>query len=314
MKERIAIAVTLSLLVLVPLLAFWYEYGYRRSRYEADMPVIELTGVGSSGTWTLEPVTNLNYWWKRFTPAILYLEMDRKVLLRLRSADVYHQFYVPALNIGPVPVRPGTIQELELQPKTAGQFEYFCTYMCGECHFYMRGWIVVTPPGETPVEADPLSCPLCLPDYGDPPEDDPIELGSYLYLSKGCVTCHGIEGEGGVGNYNYLNGEIPAHNTTVEKFFLRSREDAETLLDVIRRGDPVDTDLEEPDIAGFDVVKARFLAAEDLILQGKNAAPLDVEGPQPPLQMPTWKYKLDDREIDAILGYFISLYDWEDEI
>ena len=314
MKERAAIAVILALLVLVPSLVFWYELGWRPARYGKDIPVIELTGVASSGIWTLEPVTNINYWWKQFTPATIHLELGQKVLLRFRSADVYHQFYVPALDFGPVPVLPGIVREVELEVDRPGSFEYFCTYMCGDCHFYMRGWIVVTPPGEEPVEPDPVSCPLCIPDFGDPPQGDPIALGNYLYQAKGCGTCHGFEAEGGVENYNYINGEIPAHNTTAEKFFLRSREDAETLVDLFRNGETVDEDAEDPEISGFSVVKARFLAAKDLIRQGKNAAPLDLNGPSPPLQMPAWKYKLSDPEIDAILGYFISLYEWDEEI
>ena len=314
MKDRVAVVLVVCLLVSVPSMVLWYEHGFRPDRSAGGMRVIELTGVASSGTWTMESVSNINYWWKQFTPATIQLEQGETVLLRFRSADVYHQFYVPALNFGPVTVMPGEIQEVELQATRPGAFQYFCTYMCGNCHFYMRGWVVITAPGEVPVQPDPLLCPICLPDFGDPPRDDRLALGSYLYLSMGCSTCHGLEGVGGVDNYNYINDEIPAHNNTVEKFFLQTEEDAETLMAAIQRGKPVDEESDAAEISNFPIVKARFAAAGDLIRRGKNAAPLDMEGPTPPLQMPSWKYKISDGEIDAILGYFISLYDWEEEI
>lgn len=310
MKERTATVVIILVLVLVPALVAWYDHSIHR---RAGMRVIDLTGVAGTGTWTLEPVSNSNYWWKEFTPATVRLTLGETVLLRFHSADVYHQFYVPALGFGPISVKPGQVEEVELLASQTGAFEYFCTYMCGNCHFYMRGWIVVSPPNEEPLEPGPLSCPLCVPDFGEPPVGDRVALGGYLYRTMGCGTCHGFEGEGGVENYNYINGEIAAHNTTAEKIFLRSDEDAEVLLDVIRRGEPVDEDSEAADINGFPIVKARFDAAEELIRQGKNAAPLNMEGPLPPLQMPAWKYKLSDRDIDAIMGYFVSLYDWEEE-
>jgi hypothetical protein len=28
--------------------------------------------------------------------------------------------------------------------------------------------------------------------------------------------------------------------------------------------------------------------------------------------MPAWQYLLEEREIDALLAYFVSLYDWEE--
>jgi mono/diheme cytochrome c family protein len=59
---------------------------------------------------------------------------------------------------------------------------------------------------------------------------------------------------------------------------------------------------------------ARFKAAVELIKNGKQAARLDMAGPEPPLQMPAWQDKLSRRQIHAIMAYFISLAtDGEDE-
>ena len=158
-----------------------------------------------------------------------------------------------------------------------------------------------------------VTCPLCLPDFGAPPKEDAVALGEYLYRAMGCITCHGIDGRGGVKNYNYINKTAPAHNRFAEKIFLTDEEDAETFLEMIRKGVDLNQPASPPDIARYPVVRSRLNAAVRLIENGKNAARLDLAGPEPPLQMPAWKHKLAPKEICAIMGYFVSLYPWEKE-
>lgn len=305
MKEKLALTCVLIVLTAVPVSVFVYQRMYRPSvRTER---VIEITGVGARGTWTLETVNGLNYWWKSFEPATIHMRLSEKVLLRLKSSDVFHQFYVPALGIGPVDVEPGYIKEITFKAERAGVFHYYCTSMCGGCHFYMQGWIVVTPPGEKPATPRPINCSLCLPTYEPPEAPGVVTMGEYLYQTKGCVTCHGIEGRGGIENYNYIKKTIPAHNRTAEKIFLTDAENQKAFLDLIRQGGDLNEPEEPPDIARYHLVLARFNAAVELIKNGKQAARLDMTGPEPPLHMPAWKDKLNCRQINAIIGYFISL-------
>jgi hypothetical protein len=58
---------------------------------------------------------------------------------------------------------------------------------------------------------------------------------------------------------------------------------------------------------------ARFQAAAELINKGKQAARLDMTGPDPPLHMPSWQAKLSRQQIQAIMGYFISLAEERDD-
>ena len=89
--------------------------------------------------------------------------------------------------------------------------------------------------------------------------------------------------------------------------FLTDEEDREAFLNMIRTGvDPADPD-QPPDITRYPLVAARFKAAVDLIEKGKQAARLDMAGPDPPLHMPAWQDKLTPRQISAIMGYFVSL-------
>jgi mono/diheme cytochrome c family protein len=312
MKEKLAVICVLLVLAAVPALVFVYQDMYRPARYAGRL--INITGVGARGAWTLDTVNGLNYWWKSFEPATIHIQLDEKVVFRFLSADVFHQFYVPALGIGPVDVEPGYIKEIPFTAEKAGVFQYYCTSMCGGCHFYMQGWIVVTKAGEKPATPRPIACSLCLPTFERPDAARAVALGEYLYQTMGCMTCHGIAGRGGVDNYNYIKKTVPAHDHTANKLFLADAEDREAFLALIQQGADLNHPAEPPDITRYRLVMSRFNAAVKLIESGKNAARLDLAGPEPPLQMPAWKNKLSPKQIQAILGYFISLMpDDEDE-
>jgi mono/diheme cytochrome c family protein len=333
-----------TLLVLLPLLAggglvAWYGQTAVPGAGEPGTAVFNLTGVASGGVWTLAEVNGLNYWWKTFEPATLFIRLGDEVVLNLRSADLFHRFYIPAFALGPVDVEPGHMATVRFRADRAGVFQYYCTSMCGSCHFYMRGWIVVTAPGEEPRRPPPIVCQRCLPDEPGfaprPVAGDPVALGAWLYQQKGCVTCHGPEGRGGVDNPNSANSPVPRHDTTAQKLFLASEEDAQALIELLRRTaelgvgamngnaagsaaalDPFDAfDVldEPPEIGRFPVVRARFENAREIVRLGRISSRLDPEGPEPPLQMPAWKFLVEEREIDALLAYFVSLYPWEED-
>ena len=306
MREKLAIGFVVAVLAAVPALVYFHQ-NVRRTGSGTEK-VFTITGFAGSGVWTLETVNGLNYWWKSFEPATIHIRLGDAVVFRFRSADVFHQFYVPELGIGPVNVDPGCVREIRFRAEKAGMFHYYCTSQCGGCHFYMQGWIVVTPPGEKPAEPRPITCRLCLPAFESPPESDPLALGEYLYRSMGCITCHGPEGRGGVANFNYLRKTVPAHNRTAAKIFLTDAEDREAFLQLIRNGDDPADPPEPPDISRYRLVMSRFNAAVALIRDGKNAARLNPNGPAPPLQMPAWKHKLSRRQIHAIMAHFISLF------
>jgi len=313
-QERTAALLLLLSLAGVGAAVAWYGQAAVPGVDEPDVVVFNLTGVASDGVWTLEDVNGLNYWWKRFTPATLVIEKGDVVVLNLHSADLFHRFYIPAFRVGPVDVEPGHVATVRFTASRTGVFQYYCTSMCGGCHFYMRGWLVVSAPGEAPLKPPPIVCPLCLPDLGPPPPgEDLVELGSYNYLKFGCATCHGPAGIGGIDTPNSANSPVPAHNTTAQKLFLASPEDAQALIDLVHRSVDLESLEEAPEISRFPVVRARYENARQIIRTGRYSSKLDLEGPEPPLQMPAWQYLIEDRDIDSLLVYFLSLYDWVEE-
>ena len=275
--------------------------------------VFNLTGVAADGVWTLSDVNGLNYWWRHFEPATLHVTEGDLVEINLRSADLVHCFYLPEFEVGPLDIEPGHSRKVVFRASRAGVFQYYCTSMCGHCHFYMRGWMVVTPEGGEPVQPPAIGCPLCIPDYGPPPDPDRlVDIGAYLYLQKGCVTCHGADGRGGIENPNSTKATVPDHFTTAQKLFLASHDDATSFIELVQKEPDLSTVDEPPEIARYQIVATRYANAEDIIRGGRYSAKLEPDGPVPPLQMPAWKHLVEEREIDALLSYFVSLYPWEE--
>lgn len=315
-KEKLATLSVILMVILVPaviLSAIWYKEELFLAKYPPGVKVFDITGVAENGAFTLDTVNGLNYWWKTFPPMIAHVFVGDKVVLRLKTADIVHQFYVPALNLGPVNIKPGHPEQLEFMAEKPGVYQYYCTSLCGNCHFYMTGWIVITPVGEIPLEPPPIICPLCVPGYIQRPENDLIDLGEYLYLQKGCNTCHGNEGIGGVENLNYAKKTVPAHNRTAKKLFLEEEEDAKAFIDLIINNPDLENLQKTPDIPRFPLVLARYIATKELVRKGSPSIKLDENGPMPPLQMPAWEAQLPDRDIDALLSYFLTLQPWEEE-
>jgi plastocyanin len=247
--------------------------------------VITLTGVAKVGTWTEEDVTGANYWQVRSAPARPVLVAGEPVLFRFKSVDVMHAFYAPALDIGPVMVEPGHVTEVLVTPKSEGVFEYFCTTICGDPHFGMRGQIVVARDRSTAGQPPPANVGAYWEEK--PPEGTTrVERGKWIFRQKGCFTCHGEEGKGGVANWNYVNGTIPALRMLARTMALREKDDAKEIIGLLERGVPLRESASK--IANIKVVLAKYDSILGVVRKGNPPGKKDPNGPAPPLVMPAW--------------------------
>jgi mono/diheme cytochrome c family protein len=128
----------------------------------------------------------------------------------------------------------------------------------------------------------------------------------------GCVTCHGLEGQGNISNPNYVKETVPKLNTLAEKMMLYEKEDINKIIDYLERDVKLET-LEEEPVPRFNSVLAQYNSIKDVIKKGSKAGKLDSNGPEPPLNMPLWATLLSDEDIDAIIAYLLSIYPFEEE-
>ncbi len=95
------------------------------------------------------------------------------------------------------------------------------------------------------------------------------EQGRIIFEKAGCVTCHGLGGDGGYPNNNVAGGLIPALKLVSEGY---------TRQELLQK-----------------------------IKDGAVPIPTDSRQPLPLLVMPKWKEQLKDAEIDAVVDYLFTL-------
>lgn len=82
-----------------------------------------------------------------YTVNDLHVPTGKPVLIRLRSMDVQHSFFVPELRVKQDAV-PGTVIPVWFECSAKGEFDLTCAELCGWGHYKMRGRIF----SETEVE------------------------------------------------------------------------------------------------------------------------------------------------------------------
>jgi cytochrome c oxidase subunit 2 len=147
-------------------------------------------------------VVGEQFWWRvRYetddeqgveTANEIRIPVGRPVRFSLRTADVIHSFWIPALG-GKLDMIPGLTNTLVLQADRAGTFRGQCTEYCGAAHALMAFDVVAQPAQE--FEA-------WLAGQGQParePGDDVTRRGRDLFFAAGCGACHSIAGTDATG-------------------------------------------------------------------------------------------------------------------
>lgn len=310
LQERLAlIATVVSLVGLTAIVLIngpWRSTGSRR--------VVHLTGVRNSGVWTDEEVNGLNYWWKSFRPATIVLQEGEEILLRLSSSDVTHTFYVPELYPTPVMVEAGHVVEIVLSGKKAGEYTYYCTVVCGECHFFMSGIVRVLADGEE--YAGSSQVPMASCSMHEVPGDSLsfIARGKHVFNTVGCATCHGENGQGGVYNPNYVKDSVPRLDILADNMGIYWEEDVETIIGFLEKGADLAQLEDSPPIDNYGRFLAQYQSIMDKIHVGApTLQKKDPNGPEPPLTMPSWREQLAEDDMEAIVAYLLTQYPWDED-
>lgn len=131
----------------------------------------------------------------------LVLPANKTVRFLITSNDVIHSWWVPALGIKQ-DANPGFINDAWVKTSKIGTYRGQCTELCGTGHAFMPVvvdivseedydlWVIEKKEEIAIIQAAAESQWI---------EEDLIKKGESSYLVN-CVACHGIKGEGGIGN------------------------------------------------------------------------------------------------------------------
>ena len=173
---------TILPLILVIWIFFWGFKGYLKASVPpGDAMEIQITA--QKWNWTFEyPDGNraINE---------LHIPLGKPVKFIMSSQDVLHDFFVPDMRVKH-DILPNRYTEEWFTPTVAGLHRVACAEYCGKGHSDMAAKIYVDN------EAD---YEKWLETGGVDPNMPLDKLGEILYQSKGCATCHSLDGSKGQG-------------------------------------------------------------------------------------------------------------------
>lgn len=111
----------------------------------------------------------------------LHVPVNQAIRCNLHSKDVLHGFFIPAFAVKE-DVVPQKLNYVWFQPREAGTYDLLCSSYCGKGHPVMMANVVVEPLDKFNAwynASEPTSGP---------------EHGALLYKTKGCASCHSIDG------------------------------------------------------------------------------------------------------------------------
>jgi cytochrome c oxidase subunit II len=113
-------------------------------------------------------------------------------VVRLKSRDVVHSFWVPNLA-GKIDVVPGRRNVMWFQADVAGTYRGQCAEFCGLQHAKMAFVVVAEPPERYEAWAEAYRQPPATP------ADDLARRGEQVFLESQCALCHRVRGTGAWG-------------------------------------------------------------------------------------------------------------------
>jgi cytochrome c oxidase subunit 2 len=150
----------------VPIVILAVLFGFTASTMGAVSP-------GPNGQQPDLIITGYQWWWGLQYPQAgvvtaneIHLPAGRRMLLRLDSADVIHDFWVPQLG-RKIDMIPGKTNYLWVEPQTPGTYLGACAEFCGAEHAWMLLRVIVQPQAEYDAWLRAQALPQPTPNDGD---------------------------------------------------------------------------------------------------------------------------------------------------
>lgn len=178
--DHLGLELTWSIVPLIIVIGvfFWGFHGYMKAAI-APNEALEITVVAKKWVWQFEYPDGTR------TLNEVHLPVNKPVRFIMTSEDVLHDFYVPEMRVK-MDVVPNRYTELWFEPHTEGLFHLTCAEYCGKGHSDMMGKVFVD---------NEEKYRKWVEEGGDEWKTmTPDEYGMLLYESKGCSTCHSLDG------------------------------------------------------------------------------------------------------------------------
>lgn len=180
-KVEIVLTVVASLVVLLFLfLALQTMYRIQTPPAKGQNPDLVITGH--------------QWWWEAYYPESgvitaneIHIPAGKRLLVKLESADVIHDWWVPALG-RKMDMVPGQSNFVWVQARQAGTYEGLCSEFCGAQHAWMRVQVIA----QEPIDFENWLKAQYQP--ARPPTDSLLQQGAKLFREKTCANCHAVKG------------------------------------------------------------------------------------------------------------------------
>ena len=148
---------------------------------------------------------------------VLYLPVDKQVVLKMESRDVLHSFWVPEFRIKQ-DVVPGLIEDYRVTPNLVGNYKVRCSELCGTKHSQMEQAVVVQSEADYKKWLDAqTTLALVAQATSDADPNPSAPRGEILYKQVGCSGCHSLDGVKGIGPTwkDLFGSQVPITGGTV---------------------------------------------------------------------------------------------------
>jgi len=120
--------------------AWYFRYAGPDGKFGATRPELEDASLGGAGALGLDSTDSTSK--DDVVSGIMVVPVNRQIEVILRSHDVIHSFFVPAMRFKQDAV-PGLAIHMHFTPIQTGDFEFACAELCGLGHYKMHGIVKV---------------------------------------------------------------------------------------------------------------------------------------------------------------------------
>ena len=161
---------------------------------------MEVDVIGQQWWWEFRYDTNGDDKYDIITASQLVIPAGTTVRLNIRSNDVIHSFWIPALS-GKKDAVPGRVHHWAITADEPGIYEGQCTEYCGLSHAYMRMQVKALSEADYDTWVENQIAPAVEPEAGSEAAE-----GKTIFFQK-CASCHQINGYDN--NGERLESDVP---------------------------------------------------------------------------------------------------------